>query len=57
MLVDDEQDILLTFKAALSPYPAANKYNIETFTDAQEALKRFLEVKNNDWYDLVITDI
>jgi DNA-binding response OmpR family regulator len=37
------------------------EYNVDTFTDAREALKHFLEVRNNQNkksdYDPVITDI
>lgn len=63
MLIDDEPDLLLTFKSILS----TEGYNVETFSNSQEALKRFLEVKMNNnkrstttassYYDLIITDI
>ncbi len=59
MIIDDDKDIAFTFNTALSPY--SKEYNVETFTDAKEALKRFLEVKNDQNkksdYDIVITDI
>src|SRR5690349_19854528 len=63
MLIDDEPDLLLAFKSILS----TEGYNVETFSNSQEALKRFLEVKMNNnnkpstttnyYYDLIITDI
>jgi CheY-like chemotaxis protein len=65
MLVDDEADLLLAFKTILS----SQGYNVETFSNSQEALRRFLEVNNNKnydsqcqtdtlpYYDLVILDI
>ena len=72
MIVDDEEDVLLSFKATLS----SQGYNVEAFNNSQEALKRFLDIintsnnnnisnnsNNNDqnsltpYYDLVITDI
>ena len=40
MLVDDEQDVRYSFHAALTD----NGYDVETFSDSQEALKRFSEV-------------
>ena len=42
MLVDDEQDVLYSFHAALTN----NGYDVETFSDPQEALKRFSEVSH-----------
>jgi two-component system, OmpR family, response regulator ChvI len=52
LLVDDQEDILYTFKTGL----AFEGYNVETFEDSMEALKRFAEV-NPSYYDLVILDI
>jgi len=52
MVIDDEPDMLLVFKAFLN----AKKYNVETFLDSTEALKRFA-VMNRPYYNLVITDI
>lgn len=64
LLVDDEQDTIVTFKAALSSDFNARDHNVEAFTDALEAVKHFLEVENNNniendlgSYDLVVTDI
>jgi two-component system response regulator ChvI len=52
LLVDDQEDILYTFKTGL----AFEGYNVETFEDSMEALKRFAEV-DPSYYDLVILDI
>jgi DNA-binding response OmpR family regulator len=52
MLVDDDPDILLTYKSIL----VDERCNIETFTDAQEALKHFSQ-ENTSNYDLVLLDI
>lgn len=54
MLVDDEQDTLLTYKTFL--LAAAEGYNVDAFTDSYEALKHFINL-NHPYYDLVITDI
>jgi CheY-like chemotaxis protein len=54
MLVDDDQDALLTYKTFL--LAAAEGYNVDAFTDSYEALKHFINL-NNSYYDLVITDI
>ncbi len=52
MLVDDEQDVLYSFHAALTD----NGYDVETFSDSQEALKRFSEVTPSH-FGLVILDV
>lgn len=52
MLVEDEPDVLLTFKAIL----ASEGYNVDTFSDSFEALKHFVKL-NRPYYDLVILDI
>jgi two-component system response regulator ChvI len=52
LLVDDQEDILYTFKTGLT----FEGYNVETFEDPVEALKRFAEV-DPSYYDLVILDI
>ncbi len=52
MLVDDEQDVLYSFHAALTN----NGYDVETFSDSQEALKRFSEVGRSH-FGLVILDV
>ena len=54
MLVDDEQDTLITYKTFLMA--AAEGYNVDAFTDSYEALKHFINL-NHSYYDLVITDI
>ncbi len=52
MLVDDDADILLTYKSIL----IGENCNIETFTDPQEALNHFAKA-NHSYYDLVLLDI
>jgi len=52
MLVDDEPDILLTYKTFLS----SAGYNVDTFTDAREALTHFEHIDPNT-YNLVLVDI
>ena len=52
MLVDDEQDVLYSFHAALTN----NGYDAETFSDSQEALQRFSEVSHSH-FRLVILDV
>ncbi|PWU80715.1 MAG: hypothetical protein DLM72_10730 [Candidatus Nitrosopolaris wilkensis] len=52
MLVEDESDILFTFKTIL----ISEGYNVDTFTDSFEALKHFIKL-NHPYYDLVILDI
>lgn len=52
MLIDDDPDILLTYKSIL----IEENCNIETFTDAQEALNHFAEA-DHSYYDLVLLDI
>ena len=51
-LVDDEEDILYTFKKGLS----SEGYNVEAFSDSMEALKHFAKV-NPSHYKLAILDI
>jgi two-component system response regulator ChvI len=54
MIVDDEVDILYTYKHILS----AEGYNVEAFTDPQEALKRFVQLPDpSSYYPLVLLDI
>jgi CheY-like chemotaxis protein/class 3 adenylate cyclase len=52
MLIDDEPDMLLTYKTFLS----AESYNVEEFTNPQSALQHFAQI-NSSYYDLVIMDI
>ncbi|MDQ3971797.1 MAG: response regulator [Thermoproteota archaeon] len=54
MIVDDDQDALLTYKTFL--LAGAEGYNVDAFTDSYEALKHFINL-NHSYYDLVITDI
>jgi CheY-like chemotaxis protein len=54
MIVDDEPDILSTYKLLLS----AEGYNVQTFTDAQEALKHFVQLPDpSSHYSLVLLDV
>jgi two-component system, OmpR family, response regulator ChvI len=52
MLVEDEPDIVVAFKAILK----SNGYIVDAFTDSFEALKHFIKL-NRHYYDLVILDI
>src|ERR687895_1706279 len=54
MVVDDELDILYTYKHILS----AEGYNVEAFTDPQEALMHFVQLPDpSSYYQLVLLDI
>jgi two-component system response regulator ChvI len=54
MVVDDEPDTVFTYKHILS----AEGYNVEAFTDPQEALKRFVQLPDpSSYYQLVLLDI
>ena len=52
MLIDDDRDILFTFKSIL----AAEGFKVEAFADPDEALSRFTQA-DPSYYNLVITDI
>ena len=52
LLVDDEEDVIYTFKKGL----ALEGYNVEAFVDPMEALAHFAKV-NPSYYNLVILDI
>jgi two-component system, OmpR family, response regulator ChvI len=52
LLVDDEEDILYTFKTGL----ASEGYNVETFVDSTEALTHFAKLSPS-YYKLAILDI
>jgi CheY-like chemotaxis protein/class 3 adenylate cyclase len=54
MVVDDEPDALFTYKCLLS----VEGYNVEAFTDPQEALKHFVQLQDpSSYYQLVLLDI
>jgi two-component system, OmpR family, response regulator ChvI len=54
MIVDDEPDTVFTYKSLLS----AEGYNVQTFTDPQEALKHFVQLSDpSSYYQLVLLDI
>jgi CheY-like chemotaxis protein len=61
LLVDDEQDVIMFVKAAISFYSNPTEFLLEGFTDAQEALKHFLNANNvkgnSRRCHVVITDI
>ena len=52
LIVDDEPDVLLTYRSFLEDAG----YNVEAYSDPQESLKRFAE-HSSSYYDLVILDI
>ena len=52
LLVDNDQDILFTFRSILE----AEGYHVESFTDPSEALRHF-EQMDPSYYNLVLTDI
>ncbi|MFL6397670.1 MAG: response regulator [Nitrososphaeraceae archaeon] len=52
MLVDDEPDIILTYKTYLD----STGYNVDSFTDPREALMHFEQADPNN-YNLVLMDI
>jgi CheY-like chemotaxis protein len=55
MIVDDEPDILFTYECFLSD----EGYNVQAFTDPQEALKHFVKLSGafSSYYQLVLLDI
>ncbi|MFL6524150.1 MAG: response regulator, partial [Nitrososphaera sp.] len=54
MIVDDEPDILYTYKVLLS----AEGYNVQAFTDPQEGLEHFVQLPDpSSHYKLVLLDI
>jgi two-component system, OmpR family, response regulator ChvI len=56
LIVDDEPDTLFTYEWFLSE----EGYNVEAFTDPQEALKRFVQLEassSSSYYKLVLLDI
>jgi CheY-like chemotaxis protein len=52
LIVDDDRDILFTFKSILE----AEGYNVQAFADPKEALSHFSQM-DPSYYDLVLTDI
>jgi two-component system, OmpR family, response regulator ChvI len=53
MVVDDEPDALFTYECLLP----AEEYNVQAFTDPQEALKHFAQLSDPSYYQLVLLDI
>ena len=54
LVIDDEPDILLTYKTFL--LSAGQGYNIDAFTNSQKALERFSQVERS-YYSLAIMDV
>jgi two-component system, OmpR family, response regulator ChvI len=52
MLIDDEPDMIITYKSFLH----SEGYNVDAFSNSQEALRHFAQV-NPSYYNLVIMDI
>jgi CheY-like chemotaxis protein len=52
MIVDDEEDVLVTFKSLLNQIDV----NIETFSSSQQAIIHFVQV-GTSCYDLIILDL
>jgi CheY-like chemotaxis protein len=52
LIVDDDRDILFTFKSILE----AEGYNVQAFADPKEALSHFSQM-DPSYYNLVLTDI
>ena len=46
LLVDDDYDIVFTFKKALEEY---SQFEVDTFTDPIQALSRFKETRMISW--------
>jgi two-component system, OmpR family, response regulator ChvI len=53
MIIDDEPDILFTYKTFL----ISEGYAVEAFTESKEALKHFAEMNSSTYYNLVVMDI
>jgi CheY-like chemotaxis protein len=53
MIVDDEPDVLSTYECFLSD----EGYNVQTFTDPQEALEHFVHMADPSHYKLALLDI
>jgi CheY-like chemotaxis protein len=52
MLIDDEPDMIITYKSFLH----SEGYSVDAFSNSQEALRHFAQV-NPSYYDLIIMDI
>jgi CheY-like chemotaxis protein len=53
LIVDDEEDVLLSFTSYLS----SEGYAVKTFTESREALRHIIELNNPMYYQLAIIDI
>ncbi len=55
LLIEDEEDLLLTFEEVLF----REGYNVKAFGDSKKALYHLIEINKNNFnhYDLIITDI
>jgi CheY-like chemotaxis protein len=54
LLVDDEPDLLMTFKLFLN---SEGYRNVKTFSDSKNVLKHILNLRNPSYYKLAIIDI
>ncbi len=55
LLIEDEEDLLLTFEEVL----LREGYNVKAFGDSKKALYHLIEINKNNFihYNLIITDI
>jgi len=53
LVIDDEADALFTYSSLLS----AERYNVKTFRNSEEALKHFAQLQDPSYYHLILLDI
>jgi two-component system, OmpR family, response regulator ChvI len=53
LVIDDEPDTLYTYESFLSD----EGYNVKTFSDPQEALEHFFQLRDPSYYKLALLDI
>ena len=54
LIVDDDEVILETFEFFLN---SEGYHNVQKFSDSKKAVKRFVQLKKTDYYELAIIDI
>jgi hypothetical protein len=54
LIVDDDEVILETFEFFLN---SEGYHNVQKFSDSKKAVKRFVQMKKTDYYELAIIDI
>ena len=54
LIVDDNEAILETFEFFLN---AEGYHNVQIFSDPKKTVKRFVQLKETDYYDLAIIDV